>query len=56
MIRITDLKTNYKQFEQESENVFVVRWYYKDVFDKEEGTPENEPGTIPTNLDRKSVV
>lgn len=50
MIRITDLKTNYKQFEQESENVFVVRWYYKDVFDKEEGTPENEPGTIPTNL------
>lgn len=50
MIRITDLKTNYKQFEQESENVFVVRWYYKDVFDKEEGSDPDEPATVPTDL------
>ena len=50
MIRITDLKTKYQQLEQESDNVYVFRWYYKDVFDKEEGSGPDEPATIPTNL------
>ena len=45
MIRITDYKEKYKQLEKENDNVYLVRWDYKDdkEIDPETGTESESP-------------